>query len=125
MITNGAEIRLFDYSFMDSQNFSNMFGQKFRLRVSVPTWNSTDIVEMYINDKLYQRWVLDRGDLSKPYSVNLEENTVLDDNFKVQFKAWGPSLLPDFFTNRDEKPFAQTRDYCVKVKSDSECNLHE
>lgn len=125
MITNGAEIRLFDYSFMDSQNFSNIFGQKFRLRVSVPAWNSTDIVEMYVNDKLYQRWVLDRGDLSKPYSVNLEQNTVLDDNFKVQFKAWGPSLLPDFFTNRDEKPFAQTRDYCVKVKSDSECNLHE
>lgn len=124
-MTNGAEIRLFDYSFMDSRNFSNMFGQKFRLRISVPAWNSTDIVEMYIDDKLYQRWVLDRGDLSKPYSVNLEENTALDDNFKVQFKAWGPSLLADFFTNRDEKPFAQTRDYCVKVKSDSDCNLHE
>lgn len=43
--------------------------QRFRLRISIPPWNSTNVVEMYINGKIHRRWILDRGDISKAYSL--------------------------------------------------------
>lgn len=123
---NGAELRLLDNSSSVKKSDSYLvFGQKIRLRVFVPAWNSTDIVEMYSDGQLEQRWVLERGDISKPYSVNLEKNLSTEKNFHAQFKAWGNAALPDFLTGEDEKPFAQTPIFCVKVKPDSECDLYK
>lgn len=120
-ISNGVEMRLFDYSFADGQNFSSTAGQKFRLRLSIPAWNSTDVVEMLVNDNLYSRWVLNRGQLSRPYSINLEKTLQENKNFTVQFQAYGSKESPDFFNGDSVKPFAQTRVYCVKINPDSTC----
>lgn len=122
LVSNGAQIKLFDYSFANEQNFSKVFGQKLRARIFVPAWNSTNVVEMYVDRKLYARWILARGDISKPYATNLEKSNFSDTNFTIQFKAWGSASLPNFFTESDMKPFAITRVYCVKVKANEDCD---
>lgn len=125
-LSNGVELRLLDNSASFNKTDSYLvFGQKIRLRVFVPAWNSTDIVEMYSDGKLEQRWILERGDISKPYSVNLDRTISSGKNFRAQFKAWGYAFLPDFLTGDNEKPFAQTPVFCVKMEPDSLCDLHE
>lgn len=115
-VSNGTDLILFEPFLSRDGILSSLGNQRFRFRVRVPRWNSTNIVEMNINGKLYRRWILDRGDISQPFSVSLEENTFQEKDFTIRLSAWGEEPLPDFIYGAQEQmPYARTRDYFVAI----------
>ena len=88
--------------------------QNFRLKITVPQWNSTNIVEMYKNGKLIKGWILNRGDVSQPFIGTINASISETKNFYVTFIARGQKTLPNFLTGTDwELPFNMTRNYYV------------
>lgn len=126
--SNGATFSIFEpLTLLDNDSmFSSYVQQKFRLRILIPEWNSTNVVEMYVNGKLRRRWVLDRGDLSKPFSAGFEENIMETKAFTVRWLAWGDEYLPDFLVGTHNSiPFAITRDFCVDYSGDGICHVEQ
>ena len=126
--SNGVTFSIFEP--LTTQNNEGMFSsyvqQKFRLRVAVPEWNATNIVEMYVNGKLRRRWILDRGDVSKPFSASFEENIMEFKAFTVRWVAWGDEYLPDFLVGtHNSQPFAITRDFCIDYIGDGICHVEK
>ncbi len=114
--TNGAEIKIFEPYLEQNGVLMSPDEQRFRVRITVPRWNSTNVVEMYVNGKLQRRWILNRGELAEPFSLTLDEKTFQDKNFTVRFIAWGEVPFPDFLYGVDNyMPFARSRDYSVKI----------
>ncbi|KAB8029979.1 hypothetical protein [Fluviispira multicolorata] len=105
---------------------SSFIQQRFRIRIVIPAWNSTNIVEMYINGKIHRRWILDRGDISKAYSQSIEETTSEKGAFTVRWIAWGEDFLPDFLNaSNNTLPLVITRDYCIDTIGDGICHLEQ
>jgi hypothetical protein len=105
---------------------SSYVQQRFRLRIMIPAWNSTNVVEMYINGKIHRRWILDRGDISKPYAKSFEEGMSETKAFTVRWVAWGEDFLSDFLTGtKNTLPFAMTRDYCIDTVGDGICHVEQ
>jgi hypothetical protein len=126
--SNGAIFYLFEPLTLPNNEglLSSYIQQKFRLRISVPPWNSTNIIEMYINGKIKRRWILDRGDISKPFSMSFEESISESNAFTVRWAAWGDDFLPDFLTGtKNTLPFAITRDYCIDNIGDGICHVEQ
>ncbi len=124
--SNGALFYLFEPLTLPQNEglLSSYVQQRFRLRITIPAWNSTNVVEMYINGKIRRRWVLDRGDISKPYAKSFEEGISETKAFTVRWVAWGPDFLPDFLTGTKRTlPFAMTRDYCIDTVGDGICHV--
>ena len=126
--SNGAIFYLFEPLTLPNNEglLSSYIQQKFRLRIAVPPWNSTNIIEMYINGKIKRRWILDRGDISKPFSMSFEESISESNAFTVRWAAWGDDFLPDFLTGtKNTLPFAITRDYCIDNIGDGICHVEQ
>ena len=87
--TNGVNIKLFEPIMNTDGMLSSSFEQRFRFWIYIPSWNSTNVVEMDVDGKLYRRWILDRGDVSLPFSTTLSERTNEKKQFHVQFFSWG------------------------------------
>ncbi|APJ04257.1 hypothetical protein AXG55_10195 [Silvanigrella aquatica] len=124
--TNGALFYLFEPMTLPQNEglLSSYVQQRFRLRISIPAWNSTNVVEMYINGKIHRRWILDRGDISKPFSKTFEENLSESNAFTVRWVAWGEDFLSNFLTGTNNTlPFAMTRDYCIDTVGDGICHV--
>ena len=124
--TNGALFYLFEPVTLPQNGgiLSVFVQQRFRFRIYIPPWNSTNAVEMYVNGKLYRRWVLNRGDIAKAYSKSFEENLSESKAFTVRFSAWGDDFLPDLLTGtKNTLPFAITRDYCIDSVGDGICHV--
>jgi len=123
MHTNGAEITILEPVQTNQGNLYATSVQDFMIRIFVPKWNSTQILEMYVNDELFKRWILDRTDLSKPFSTTLKTNTYESGNFLVRFTAHGEIPLPNFLTGRDSfLPFVETRVFCVSLDGKDQCS---
>ncbi|MES2615385.1 MAG: hypothetical protein V4591_08220 [Bdellovibrionota bacterium] len=115
-VTNGTDIILFEPFLTNGELLTNIVEQRFRFRIFVPKWNSTNVVEMNIDGKLHKRWILNRGDLSQPFSITLDEKTFQEKDFTVRFTAWGAEPLPDFIYGTDGQiPYTRTRDYFVTI----------
>lgn len=126
--SNGTTFSIFEPLTMQNNEgmFSSYVQQKFRLRVVIPAWNATNVVEMYVNGKLRRRWVLDRGDISKPFSASFEENINESKAFTVRWIAWGDEYLPDFLIGANHiQPFSITRDFCIDYSGDGLCHLEQ
>lgn len=121
--TNGAEISILEPTMTNSGNLFATNDQKFFVRITVPKFNSTEILEMFINDKLAKRWLLKRGNIAEPFSITESMTTYEDKNFKVKFIARGESALSNFLTGRDSfLPFAETREFCVSIDGKEICS---
>lgn len=115
-VTNGVDLKLLEPFLAKDGSLTSSNEQRFRIRITVPSWNSTKVVEMYIDGKLHRRWILNRGDLSQPLSTTLDDKTFQEKDFVVRFVAWGDEALPDFLFGLDgEMPYARTRDYFVAI----------
>lgn len=126
--SNGALFYLFEPLPLPQNGglFSSYLQQSFRLRITIPPWNSTNVVEMYINGKIHRRWILDRGDISKPYAKSFEEGMSETKAFTVRWVAWGEDFLSDFLTGtKNALPFAMTRDYCIDTVGDGVCHVEQ
>lgn len=126
--SNGTLFYLFEPLTIPSNEglLSSYIQQKFRLRVVAPPWNSTNVVEMYINGKIRRRWILDRGDVSKPFSMSFEESISETNAFTVRWAAWGEDFLPNFLTGtKNTLPFAITRDFCIDNIGDGICHVEQ
>jgi len=126
--TNGVYINLFEPlpNPADESLLISYAQQRFRFRITIPPWNSTNIVEMYVNGKLFRRWILDRGDISKIYSKSFEESFSETKSFVVRWVAWGEEFLPDFLSGtKNSLPFSITRDYCIDNNGDGECHMEQ
>lgn len=114
--SNGVDIRVLEPFLAQDGNLVSVAEQSFRFRITVPPWNSTNIAEMNIDGKLHRRWVFNRGDLSRSFSITLDEKTFLKKDFIIRLTAWGEQPLPDFIYGIDNQlPFARTRDYTVNI----------
>jgi hypothetical protein len=114
--TNGASIKIFEPILNQEGSLSTSYDQRFRFRITIPPWNSTNVVEMDVDGKLIRRWILNRGDLSKPFSMTLSEKTSEIKPFHVQFFSWGQESLPDFiYGAEEEKPYQQTQIFPVVI----------
>jgi hypothetical protein len=81
---------------------------------------------MYVNGKLFRRWILDRVDISKIYSKSFEESFSETKSFAVRWVAWGEEFLPDFLSGtKNSLPFSITRDYCIDNNGDGECHMEQ
>ena len=126
--SNGALFYLFEPLTLPHNEglLSSYVQQRFRLRIMIPAWNSTNVVEMFVNGKIHRRWILDRGDISKPYSKSFEEGMSESKAFTVRWAAWGPDFLSDFLTGtKSTLPFAITRDYCIDTVGDGICHVEQ
>lgn len=122
MHTNGAEISILEPVLTNTGALFATNNQNFLIRVMVPKWNTTQILEMYVNNKLSKRWILNRGDLSQPFAVTEKVNTYESENFTIKLVAHGESPLPNFLTGRDSfLPFAETREFCVSLDGKDKC----
>ena len=122
MHTNGAEISILDPTMTNSGNLYATTDQKFFVRITIPKFNTTEILEMFINNKLAKRWILKRGNIAEPFSATQSINTYENKNFKVKFVARGESALSNFLTGRDNfLPFAETREFCVSIDGKENC----
>lgn len=121
--TNGAEISVLEPIMTSTGNLFATNSQDFLIRITVPRWDTTQILEMYINKKLSKRWILNRGDLSVPFSTTEKVNTYETKNFMVKFVSRGASPLPNFLTGLDSfLPFAETREFCVSLDGKENCS---
>ena len=114
--TNGVNIKLFEPILNQDGMLSSSFEQRFRFWIYIPSWNSTNVIEMDVDGKLYRRWILDRGDVSLPFSTTLSEKTNEKKQFHVQFFSWGQEPLPDFlYGTEGQMPFSRTQNYTVTM----------
>lgn len=121
--TNGAEISILEPTMTNAGNLFASTDQKFFIRITVPKFNTTEILEMFINNKLTKRWILKRGNISEPFSITQNITTYENKNFKVKFVARGESSLSNFLTGRDNfLPFAETREFCVSIDGKENCS---
>lgn len=126
--SNGALFYLFEPLPVPQNHglLTNYVQQRFRLRITIPSWNSTNIVEMYINGNMHRRWILDRGNISKPYSISIEDEMSESKAFTVHWLAWGADFLPDFLTGvKNTLPLAITRDFCIDIVGDGTCHVEQ
>ncbi len=116
--TNGVDIKFLE-PFLTPQGFFPVKSkQRVRVRLSIPRWNSTSVLDAYINKRLVKRWVINRGDISEPYSATLETNLSFNQKQYLTLVAWGQTPLPDLlFGVKNFFPYAQTRDYFVMFNS--------
>ncbi|WP_186646872.1 hypothetical protein [Fluviispira vulneris] len=124
--SNGTLIKIFEPLPITNNGgvLTSFIQQRFRFRIVIPPWNSTNIVEMYINGKIHRRWILDRGDISKAYSQSIEDVTNEKGSFSVRWIAWGEDYLPDFLTgSKNTLPLMITRDYCIDTLGDGICHM--
>jgi hypothetical protein len=128
-VSNGAVFYLFEpLSFAQDAGIltSYMRRQRFRFRISIPPWNPTRVIEMYVNGKVYRRWILERRNLSQAFSRTFEEEMIQDESFLVHWVAFGERVLPDFLTGLPNAlPFAITRDYCIDISGTGVCRLEQ
>lgn len=114
--SNGVEMKLLEPLLNENGQLTSMSSQVFRIRLTVPAWNSTNILEMSLNGKLYKRWILNRGDISSPFTTTLSASSNEENSFIVHFTSWGEDPLPDFIYGTDGIiPFGKSKDYLINI----------
>ncbi len=120
--TNGAEISILEPILTNKGSLYVTNNQEFIVRILIPRWNSTRVVEMFVNGDLFKRWILERDEFNKPFSTTLKTNTFEDKNFKVKFMSHGESPLPNYLTGRENfLPYAETKEFCVSLDGKDQC----
>lgn len=113
--TNGALIQVYDPDVLQKNVFQNTKEKIFRLHLFVPAWNSSNVVEMLIDDKIESRLVFNRGDIAEPFTTTFDFKTFKSLPFSVKFTAQGDSFLPDYLTGMPSLlPYCTTRTYFFK-----------
>ena len=122
-ITNGASLEWIEpQAGILEQPLRMPTQQRFRAKVVVPPWNAVEFVTLFVNSKVYRRWVLPRVDLTLPYTFLIDERIEEKADFDISLFAWGNRFLPEFLTGATGLlPMALSRQLCVDVNENGLC----
>ncbi len=120
--SNGANLKILTATEKNGNFVFDSNNIVIRFRLFIPSWNSTNRVELYVDGDLYTRWVISRDNFSQFVTKSFEGKISKNKNFKIKFMAKGDVSLPDFIYGQDGWfPLLETQTYCVDIENTGKC----
>lgn len=121
-VTNGALVRW--NSPIPKGSLTEMNGDgSFSFTVSLPPYDLTDYIEIYLNSRLFKRYIVGRRKPNEPLSMTFEEAIQSEVDFLITIFTWGKGYLPELiFGQRFLRPRAIHSKICFDVNKNQICD---
>lgn len=121
-VTNGALVRW--NSPVPEGSLTEMTGDgSFSFSVSLPPYDLTEYVEIYLNSRLFKRYIVGRRKPDEPLLLTFEERVRSDVDFLITIFTWGKGYLPELiFGQRFLRPRAIHSKICFDVNKNQICD---
>jgi hypothetical protein len=125
-VTNGALIQW--TSPVPEGSLTELSGDgSLSFRVDLPPYDLTKYIEVYLNAKLFKRYVVGDRKAEEPMTLTFEERVKSDVDFLVTIFTWGKGYLPELiYGQRFLRPRAIHSKICFDMNRNQICdNLNE